>query len=359
MGKFMKKAILCVLAVAAGALAVKVVAQVTCTLTTGSFTENFTTTTYKDATNTAVYGWTPDKGVTAPIELPRLGANFAVTKPGGLGAHIYCTASGDFDGDGYPDLVGLELTGPSSSYQDTSRIVYLKNNYKTAGVAQWIEDLTVVNDPYTTYVAPTSICVGDFNGDGLLDFFFMRNGADQFGGYTNFAAIMYINVGTKTKPKFNVRGNSSNLDFTSAFQTAKIYANWTANHLCAVDIDKDGDVDILVASESKIFLVRNPGSKNFKLSNFTIGGALLQPEHGLRRHGHGQGHGQRQLRCPRHVVHRRRQTSTGTATSTSSAARSTITTTLSTTRTTAPGISPAARSPSPRRPALGRAAWPP
>ncbi|HVP89757.1 MAG TPA: PilC/PilY family type IV pilus protein [Terriglobales bacterium] len=270
MGKFMKKAILCVFAAAAGALALKVVAQVTCTLTTSSFTENFTATTYKDAANTAVYGWTPDKGITAPIELPRLGANFAVTKPGGLGAHIYCTASGDFDGDGYPDLVGLELTGPSSNYQNTSRIVYLKNNYPTAGVAQWIEDLTVVNDPYTTYVGPNSICVGDFNGDGLLDFFYMRNGADQF-GYTNFAAVMYINVGTKTKPMFNVRANSSNLDFTSAFQTAKIYANWTANHLCAVDIDKDGDVDILVASESKIFLIRNPGSKNFKLSNFTIG----------------------------------------------------------------------------------------
>lgn len=269
MSKVMKKAIFCLLAVAAGALALRVVAQVTCTQSTGSFSENFTTTTYKDTTRTAIYGWTPDTGVTAPIELPRLGANFAVTKPGGLGAHIYVTDAGDFNGDGYPDLVGLELMGPSGSYQNTSRIVYLKNNYPTAGAASWVEDLTVVNDPYATYIGPGAICVGDFNGDGLLDFLFMRNGADEF-GYTNFAAIMYINVGTKTAPKFNIRTNSSNLDFTSAFQTAKIYANWAANHLCAVDIDADGDIDILAISQDKIFLIRNPGSKQFKLNKFTI-----------------------------------------------------------------------------------------
>jgi hypothetical protein len=263
-----KKTIFCLLAVAAGALALKILAQVTCTLSTGSFSENFSTVTFKDSNNTAVYGWTPDTGQGSPLELPRLGANFAVTKPGGLGAHIYVTDSADFDGDGYPDLVGLELTG-SSSYQDTSRLVYLKNKYKTAGAASWVMDTSVLNDPYTTYVGPASIVVGDFNGDGLFDFFFMRNGADEF-GYTNFSAVMYINVGTKTAPKFNVRTNSSNLDFTSAFQTAKIYANWTANHLCAVDIDKDGDVDILAISQDKIFLIRNPGKLNFALSKFQI-----------------------------------------------------------------------------------------
>jgi hypothetical protein len=265
----MKKAIFGLLAVAAVAVALKLVAQVTCTLSSGSFTENFTTTTYKDTTNTAIFGWSPDTGHTAPIELPRLGANFAVTKPGSLGAHIYVTDAGDFNGDGYPDLVGLELTGPAGSPQDTSRLVYLYNNYPAASAASWVINTSVLNDPYATYIGPGAITVGDFNGDGLLDFFFMRNGADEF-GYTNFNAIMYVNVGTKTAPLFRVRTNAANLDFTSMFQTAHVYIDWTANHLCAVDIDKDGDVDILAISQNKIFLLRNPGSKQFKLSKFTV-----------------------------------------------------------------------------------------
>ena len=265
----MKKAVSYFLAVAALFLGARLVAQVTCTLSSGSFGENFTTVTFKDVTNTAIYGWTPAAGQTAPLELPRLGANFAVTKPGGLGAHIYITDAGDFDGDGYPDLVGLELTGPSGSPQDTSRLVYLKNNYAVAKTASWIINTSVLNDPFTTYIGPGSISVGDFNGDGLLDFFFMRYGADEF-GYTNFSAVMYINVGTKTAPKFNVRANSSNLDFTSMFQTATVYCDWAANHLCAVDIDKDGDIDILAISQNKIFLLRNPGSKQFKLNKFTV-----------------------------------------------------------------------------------------
>ena len=265
----MKKAVSYLLAVAALFLGARLVAQVTCTLTSGSFGENFTTTTYKDVQNTAIYGWTPALGQTAPLELPRLGANFAVTKPGSLGAHIYVTDAGDFNGDGYPDLVGLELTGPAGSPQDTSRLIFLKNNYPVTGNASWIMDPSVLNDPFNSYIGPGSISVGDFNGDGLLDFFFMRNGADEF-GYTNFSAVMYINIGTKTVPKFNIRSNSSNLDFTAMFQTAKVYADWTANHLCAVDIDKDGDIDILAISQNKIFLLRNPGPKQFKLGKFTV-----------------------------------------------------------------------------------------
>jgi hypothetical protein len=286
MNKKMKKTIFCLLAVAAGALALKTLAQVTCTLSSGSFSENFSTVTFKDSNKTAVFGWTPDTGQGSPIELPRLGANFAVTKPGGLGAHIYVTDAGDFDGDGYPDLIGLELTGPSGSPQDTSRLVYLKNNYAVAGSASWIMNTAVLNDPYAIYIGPGSITVGDFNGDGLLDFFFMRNGADEF-GYTNFYAVMYINVGTKTAPKFNVRASSSNLDFTSAFKTAGIYCDWAANHLCAVDIDKDGDIDILAISQDKIFLIRNPGKLNFALNKFQVAELAYNQNTGFKWTGGG------------------------------------------------------------------------
>ncbi len=260
MSKKAKRTIFCLVAVAACALALRILADDSCTTNILSFTEAFTTETYKDADHTAIFGWTPTTGQGSPIELPRLGANFAMTQPGGLGAHIYIADAGDFNNDGYPDIIGLELTGPSSSYQSSSRLVFLKNNYATAGTSSFTIDTTVLNDPYSQYIAGGSIAVGDFNGDGLRDFFFMRNGADEF-GYTNFFAIMYINVGTATAPKFNPRTSSTNLAFTSAFQTARIYCHWLANHLCAVDIDKDGDVDLLAISQNKVFLIRNPGPK--------------------------------------------------------------------------------------------------
>ncbi|MEN6310290.1 MAG: VCBS repeat-containing protein, partial [Acidobacteriota bacterium] len=270
MSKKAKRTIFCLVAVAACALALRILADDSCTTSILSFTEAFTTETYKDADHTAIFGWTPTTGQGSPIELPRLGANFAMTQPGGLGAHIYIADAGDFNNDGYPDIIGLELTGPSSSYQSSSRLVFLKNNYATTGTSSFTIDTTVLNDPYSQYIAGGSIAVGDFNGDGLRDFFFIRNGTDSF-SYSHFYAMMYINVGTATAPKFNVRAIAPNLDFSSSFQTATIYLNWLANHICAVDIDKDGDMDLLAISQNKVYLIRNPGSKFYnQLKKWTI-----------------------------------------------------------------------------------------
>jgi hypothetical protein len=240
----------------------------TCVEYTSSFTENFSTDDYKDKEKTSINlkSWPP-----APIYLNFLGANFDITKPAGMGGHIYVCAAADFNNDGYPDLVGLELTGPSGNFQATSRLVIAYNNYPISGSSGqiFIIDTTNIIDTFNTYTGPASIVAGDFNGDGLIDFFFAKNSNDEF-GYTNFVAVMYINVGTKTNPKFNPRNMSPNLDFTSKFQAAGIYLNWTANHFCAVDIDNDGDLDILAASQDKIFLARNPGSGNFNLANWTV-----------------------------------------------------------------------------------------
>ncbi|TRZ92224.1 hypothetical protein D4R89_01540, partial [bacterium] len=80
----------------------------------------------KDYDNSHVAGWPP-----APIELPTLGSNFAVTQPGGMGGRIYVCDAGNFNGDpkGYPDLVGLELTGPTSDVQATSQLLCIYNYY--------------------------------------------------------------------------------------------------------------------------------------------------------------------------------------------------------------------------------------
>jgi len=283
MNMMMKKTIQVILVLAIGGLGLRLLAQ-TCQTTTAPFSEDFRTTNYKDL-NTGVNSVA--QWPSGPIQLNRLGANFALAAPQGLGAYIYCASAGDFNGDNYLDLVGVKLTG-TVNRQDTSQLELIWNTYKSSNgktnfTLDPVTDATPI-EKFTTYVAPNAIIVGDFNGDGLLDFFYIRNGADQF-GYTNFLACMYINCGTKTNPKFYAHADSHNLDFTSAFQNAKdskgvagIFVDWSTNHLCAVDIDKDGDVDLLVASQDKIWLVRNPGTATMNgtpawktISNWSIG----------------------------------------------------------------------------------------
>jgi len=49
-----------------------------------------------------------------------------------------------------------------------------------------------------------------------------------------------------------------------------IYLRWCADHLCSTDIDKDGDTDILAVSNNEIYLLRNSGSSDIDLDDFTI-----------------------------------------------------------------------------------------
>ncbi len=260
--------------------------QTTCTQTTRVFAENFNTLDFKDAATSSVDGWTV--AAKGPITLPVLGSNFAVANAGSMGGHIFVSAAGDFTGDGYPDLIGLEIGGQVASPQTApySRLVLIRNRYTTNPEQPlWIDWSEVYDTFGTTYTGPACITVGDYNGDGLLDFFFMRNSADEF-GYTNFLAKMYINSGTATNPNFTA-SDSRNLDFSSSLRvtvgsgksatTYYVYNYWAANHLATVDIDKDGDQDILMISQDKIFLLRQGGGSwrlaKFALSELNYGGA--------------------------------------------------------------------------------------
>jgi len=238
-------------------------AQQECTEYTATFTEDFDTVQYKDVQNCSIADWP-----SGPITLSLLGANFEIAEPSGMGAKIYVCDAGDFDGDGYPDLIGLDI---SNNY----RLILVRNYFEDLngdgidddGIILQIDENEVYDDGL--YVGPASITVEDYNNDGLLDFFFYKNERDEF-GYTDFVAAMYINFGTAEDPDFYRYYGYPNLDFTGRFMDAGIYCNWAGDHLCSVDIDKDGDVDILVISEDKIFMVRNPGPGNFDLGNFNI-----------------------------------------------------------------------------------------
>jgi len=230
-----------------------------------SFTEDFKTDEFKDHAWSSVHGW-PSRQIT----LDWLGANFEIQPLStGLDAQIYVAGAGDFDGDGLPDLIGLDVT-------NNDRLILIRNHFEDVNGDRIDDDGIVfqIDDPVEVYddglaAGPASLSVADYNGDGLLDFFFLKNELDEF-GYSGFVAAMYINEGTATDPHFNSHMVLPSLDFTSAFMSAGIYCNWRADHLYSVDIDQDGDVDVLVISEDKIFLVRNPGPGDFDLSHFTV-----------------------------------------------------------------------------------------
>lgn len=234
-----------------------------CTEYTGSIAETFGNTDYMDEQWTSVANWG-----NGHIHLSLLGGNFAVAQPSGMGAQIYVCDAGDFDGDGLPDLMGFDI---NNNY----RLVLIRNAYEDANL-DGIDDDGVIFlvDPAEVYddgfiCGPASITVADYNNDGLFDFFFMKDQNDDF-AYDEFVASMFINVGTAEDPHFQPYNVSPNLSFTSRFMSAGIYINWAGDHLFSTDIDNDDDMDILVISQDKIFLVRNPGVENFNLDSFEI-----------------------------------------------------------------------------------------
>jgi len=238
-------------------------AQESCTEYEEFVTENFDTVDYMDIINSSVANW-PD----GPITLNYLGANFQVTEPTGMGAQLYVCAPGDFDGDGLPDLIALDIG-------TDFRLILARNHFEDNN-GDGVDDDGIIFQidtgeiyDYDMICGPAAITTGDYNNDGLMDFFFMRNVSNEF-GYTDFVAAMYINQGTASDPDFERYYSSPNLDFNSRFQSAGIYINWAADHLTSVDIDKDGDIDILAISQDKIFLIRNPGQDNFSLQNFEV-----------------------------------------------------------------------------------------
>jgi len=235
----------------------------------GIFTENFNTEDYKDVDNTSIAYWPP-----GPISLNWLGGNLEITSPEGMGAKIYMCDTGDFDADGYPDLIGWDI-GITSNTED-NRLILVRNQFYDGdgdgldddGTVLFIDESEVYEDGMDGGTG--AVTVADYNNDGLLDFFFLSNMNDDH-VYEDYMAAMYINVGTATDPDFYPHGSSPNLDFTSRFQADNIFGSrWTAKHLDSADIDGDGDIDLLLVDDDTIYLIRNPGPASFNLDNFAI-----------------------------------------------------------------------------------------
>jgi len=242
-------------------------AQEECPEYTINILENFDTIDYKDIAHCTVADWP-----SGPITLALLGSDFDVTSPTGIGAKIYVCDAGDFDDDGDTDLVGLDIGAgdePDVRHElcllrnhfedldedglDDDGIIYQKDDSEVWESWQWGE---ADADQAT---GPAAITVADFNRDEKLDFFYFAGDKDTFNYDTWVLAVMYINENQIDDPNFNSHDNTPNLDFTDKFKSLGIYCVWSGDHLESVDIDDDNDVDLLIISEEKIFLMRNPG----------------------------------------------------------------------------------------------------
>jgi len=115
----------------------------------GVFTENFNTEDYKDIDNSSVGYWPP-----GPITLNWLGGNLMITSPTGMGSQIYVCDAGDFDGDGYPDLIGLDIERVEVE----------------PGVWQWIGKLVLVRNKFEDLTGPGGVGPPDGIDDDSIIF---------------------------------------------------------------------------------------------------------------------------------------------------------------------------------------------
>jgi hypothetical protein len=104
---------------------------------------------------------------------------FQVAQHGTIGNFAEALAVGDLNGDGNLDLIATNF--PQLESQPGSVVVLLGN-----GDGTFRGDTPGQGFPYSTLVGirPTSVAVGDFNGDGRLDVVIAgpSNSAGQFGG---------------------------------------------------------------------------------------------------------------------------------------------------------------------------------
>ena len=258
--------------VIAGFFAVKFYAQQACVeipATAEPKPESFNTKTYKDEALCSVSHWGDGY-----ITLNRLGANFTVANPNNFPTWINTVASGDFDGDGWDEFVAS-----SSSYSNV--LVFVDNmgsagHIGTFGITYWIDGST--GPVYPAAGNPTrgvggaaidgsghcGMTSGDYDGDTDLDFLFI---VSSTAAGNNLKRIwLYRNTLHETGTMSFVQ-----TDLTASFAGLVKGFAWSTTMMQSIDIDKDGDVDVVQGNkEGDVLLWRNTGNGQSFDSTFII-----------------------------------------------------------------------------------------
>jgi hypothetical protein len=133
------------------------------------------------------------------------------------GQFSYAPSVADLDGDGLPDIV-------LGTWND--RIQWYRNTGTRTAPAWTLADSALVTITRGSNTAPS---VGDLDGDGLLDMVI---------GKSSGQIILYRNVGTKTRPKFQLVSDHLQ-DIKVNRRSAPVLA----------DMDGDGKLDMLIGSD--------------------------------------------------------------------------------------------------------------
>jgi hypothetical protein len=244
-----------------GTVALRFWAQEACVEHPFSFTESFNTTDFEDIDNTSVAHWTegPPPDLPGYVTLNKIGSDFSVSNPGHFPAWINTVTSGDFDNDGWVDFVGT-----SSSYSNA--LVFLRNLGGSGlvgsfGITHCIDGTVCGLYPSTS--APTAgvkgaaidddsvdgsehcaLTSGDYDGDGDVDFFYVVSYGDS--PYNIKRIWFYENRLIQTGSLSFVQVNKTS---DSAFRNAVEGVAWSTTIMTTVDLDKDGDPDIVMGNK--------------------------------------------------------------------------------------------------------------
>ncbi|MGD0782004.1 MAG: VCBS repeat-containing protein, partial [Candidatus Aminicenantales bacterium] len=247
-----------------------------CVQYTGSFSENFSTVNNIDVPDSSVKYWCTDPtSPSSKATLNKLGGNFTVQNPTNTPSWLNTLTANDFDGDGWPDFVGT-----SSSYSNC--LVFVKNmggqgQVGTFKITLWIDGsqgdssgnpVAGVGGAALDTEGNCSITSGDYDGDGDIDFLYVcSTTASGFGIkrvwlYRNTLITNGVNTGTL---------GFQQVDLTAALAQGIDGIAWSATSMISLDIDKDGDIDVLIGNkDGNVLKLTNTGNKLINSQTFYL-----------------------------------------------------------------------------------------
>lgn len=246
-----------------------------------SVTEDFGDEDFKDEEATSAEGWP------GPLTLARKGNTFE-TSGESFGVRVFVVGDGDFDGDGYNDMVA-QLLSP------TCHLHFLRNVRSSTGEfvtfsaggdpGDPLFESYRVYDPDVCDSNAPAVITGDYDGDGDKDFVYL-NGKDQNTSGRLAAALYFENRlipdGVGAEP-FNF---AEPVDVLPQFNSGEFEPafHWTTKYNDVVDWNGDGFDDILLSSSygtggdgTRVLLFRSNGDGSFQSAFTLLRGTGLTP----------------------------------------------------------------------------------
>lgn len=149
-------------------------------------------------------------------------------------------AIGDINGDGWPDIVAA---------CEEAHLIYLQNPGAASRTAEWERLIPLITQGRGSWLR---VFIADLNGDGQNDIMAANKGSSD---------IIDPSLPTSARPSslFRIVGNPLN---NSAWQEQEISREIVPNTAMPVDIDRDGDLDVLTAGRltQTLFIQENLGT---------------------------------------------------------------------------------------------------